>query len=147
MEKSVAELDFVALTARPYFPSPTHWEDEVLYFLMLDRFSDGAETNYLDNAGNLVAMAGTPLFSFAADVGNAVTTEADASAWRKAGGEFVGGTLAGPLPAFRVLVASRRDGYLGESHLSNKFLPRRPIMVTAYRTFSTSILGSARVRT
>ena len=26
-----------------YFPSPVDWRDEVLYFLLVDRFSDGRE--------------------------------------------------------------------------------------------------------
>ena len=46
-ERSVADIDLRALTARAFFPSPVAWEDEVLYFLMLDRFSDGRETGYL----------------------------------------------------------------------------------------------------
>jgi hypothetical protein len=54
-EKSLSELDLRALRAnRKYFPSPTHWEDEVIYFLLLDRFSDGKENLYRDNLGNLV---------------------------------------------------------------------------------------------
>ena len=27
-----------------YHPSPDSWQDEVVYFLLVDRFSDGAET-------------------------------------------------------------------------------------------------------
>jgi glycosidase len=35
----------VALPRRTeYFPSPVDWQDEVLYFLFVDRFSDGAES-------------------------------------------------------------------------------------------------------
>lgn len=39
-----------------YFPSPNDWRDEVLYFLLVDRFSDGAEASrpLLDRA-NLAA--------------------------------------------------------------------------------------------
>ncbi len=51
-EKSLAELDFTALTRRSYTPSPAAWEDQVLYFLMLDRFSDGREQGYRDNQGS-----------------------------------------------------------------------------------------------
>ena len=36
--QSIADLDIRRLTNRRYFPSPAAWEDEVLYFLMLDRF-------------------------------------------------------------------------------------------------------------
>ena len=28
---------------QPYYPSPVNWKDEVLYFLLVDRFSDGRE--------------------------------------------------------------------------------------------------------
>src|SRR5512136_3003359 len=34
----------VALPRRqPYYPSPVDWRDEILYFLLVDRFSDGQE--------------------------------------------------------------------------------------------------------
>src|SRR5262249_22803654 len=93
-EKSLSELNLGALKAnRQYFPSPTHWEDEVIYFLMLDRFSDGRENGCRDNLGN-VTTGDTPLFA-PADNGNAVRSEADAARWRQAGTRFVGGTLAG----------------------------------------------------
>ena len=62
-ERSVTELDLRALTARPFFPSPIAWEDEVLYFLMLDRFSDGRETGYRGNDGQMVVTGTTPRFS------------------------------------------------------------------------------------
>jgi glycosidase len=94
-EKSLTELDLKALTAaRQYLPSPRHWEDEVIYFLMLDRFSDGRERGYRDRAGHLVTDGSTPAFT-PADNGNAVRTEAEAARWRDAGTDFVGGTLAG----------------------------------------------------
>ena len=51
-EKSLNELDPKTLTAnRQYFPSPQHWEDEVIYFLMLDRFSDGQENHFATMPG------------------------------------------------------------------------------------------------
>src|SRR5262249_13020686 len=77
-----------------FFPSPLHWEDQVIYFLMVDRFSDGKENGFLDNRGKPVTTGSTPLFQ-PADNGNAVGTDADAAAWRDAGKIFVGGTLAG----------------------------------------------------
>ena len=43
IEKSLLELDFASLTRRKFTPSPAAWEDQVLYFLMLDRFSDGKD--------------------------------------------------------------------------------------------------------
>jgi glycosidase len=94
-EKSLSELDLKAITAnRQYFPSPRHWEDQVIYFLMLDRFSDGKENQYRDNAGSVVTTGTTPLFT-ATDRGNAVRNSTDAAKWRDAGTRFVGGTLAG----------------------------------------------------
>ncbi len=51
IEKSLLELDFASLTRRTFTPSPAAWEDQVLYFLLLDRFSDGKEKDgYRDNA-------------------------------------------------------------------------------------------------
>jgi glycosidase len=94
MEQRIADIDFNALTGRTFFPSPAAWEDEVLYFLMLDRFSDGNENAYLDNAGVLVTTGTTPAFQ-PADRGNATTTPADRQRWFDAGGRFVGGTLTG----------------------------------------------------
>jgi len=88
-ELSVAELDLRALTARSYFPSPIAWEDEVLYFLMLDRFSDGRETGYLGNDGSRVRSGTTPPFQ-SSDAGNAPR-----DAWVQAGQRFCGGTLRG----------------------------------------------------
>src|SRR5215213_10823225 len=37
--------DFLSRAQRngAYFPSPTDWRDEVLYFMLPDRFSDGGE--------------------------------------------------------------------------------------------------------
>ncbi|GAB4383395.1 MAG: hypothetical protein Kow00121_45190 [Elainellaceae cyanobacterium] len=45
------------------FPFPTAWEDQVSYFLMLDRFSDNQENGYQDNAGNLVRNGTTPMYT------------------------------------------------------------------------------------
>jgi glycosidase len=77
-----------------YFPSPTHWEDEVLYFMLVDRFSDGKENGFLDISGTPVTSGSTTIFT-AADNGNAVTNSADAQTWRDAGNVFVGGNLRG----------------------------------------------------
>lgn len=67
VEARIADIDLAALSAgRTYHPSPTAWEDEILYFLMLDRFSDGRERDYLANDGTAVAasaVATTPAFT------------------------------------------------------------------------------------
>jgi glycosidase len=94
VEKSLKELDLSALTNRSFTPSPAAWEDQVLYFLMLDRFSDGREQGYRDNDGKPVTGGSTPLFQ-PGDGGNAVQNEADAARWRDAGGGWTGGTLKG----------------------------------------------------
>ena len=36
VEKSLLDLDFASLTRRKSTPSPAAWEDQVLYFLLLD---------------------------------------------------------------------------------------------------------------
>lgn len=94
VERSLSELDLTALSHRPFHPSPPAWEDQVLYFLMLDRFSDGSENNYRDNNGLPVAGGTTPAFR-PEDAGNAVQNEHDARRWRDAGGRWVGGNLKG----------------------------------------------------
>ncbi|OUL28565.1 alpha-amylase family glycosyl hydrolase [Nostoc sp. 106C] len=61
------------------FPSPATWRDEILYFLLPDRFSDGRENQ-------------RPLF----DRTNAEQYKAkDKSTWMKGGKKFQGGTLKG----------------------------------------------------
>ena len=99
---SVCEIDFAALRGQlpdrehrvtsKYHPSPAAWEDQVLYFLMLDRFSDGREDGLRD--GKSSGKPGTPLFK-ASDDGNAVGSAAAAAAWSEAGGGWCGGTLSG----------------------------------------------------
>ncbi len=60
----IADIDMDGVVSgRTYTPSPVAWEDKVFYFLMVDRFSDGKETGYLDNEGRKVTGKGTPLFS------------------------------------------------------------------------------------
>ena len=94
VEKSLKDLNLSLLTDRQFFPSPAAWEDEVLYFMMLDRFSDGKEKGYRDNDGNIVNNGTTPLFK-PEDADSAVLSEQDAGTWREAGGKWVGGTLKG----------------------------------------------------
>ncbi|HED17419.1 MAG TPA: alpha-amylase [Gammaproteobacteria bacterium] len=94
MEIRLSEIDFTSLTRRNFFPSPASWADEVLYFMLLDRFSDGNENLYRDIDGQFVTTGATPPFQDS-DNGNAVQNEADAKNWRDAGARFVGGTLKG----------------------------------------------------
>ena len=76
------------------FPSPSDWEDEVLYFLMLDRFSDGNEKNYMDNENNMVKHGSTDKYELHNN-SNAVNNESNAQHWRENGELFVGGNLRG----------------------------------------------------
>jgi len=94
VEKSLRELDMRSLTRRLYTPSPVAWEDQVLYFLMLDRFSDGREQGFRGNDGGVVRGGVTPLFQ-PGESGNAIQTADDAARWRLAGGGWVGGNLKG----------------------------------------------------
>lgn len=95
MEKTLERIDFQQLySQRKYSPSPMAWEDQVIYFLMLDRFSDGNESGYRDNNGNLVTGGSSQMFH-AEDNGNAVKSEEDARKWREAGQKWVGGTIKG----------------------------------------------------
>jgi glycosidase len=90
----VIDLGLQDLLAGPFTASPSAWEDQVLYFLLIDRFSDGNEAGYRDNSGNQVTGGSTPLFQ-PSDTGTAVGTDADAAQWRAAGAGWVGGSLAG----------------------------------------------------
>lgn len=81
--------------SKTFHPSPLAWEDQLLYFLLPDRFSDGNEKGYKDIDGRPVDTGTTPPFQSPQDNGNAITTEQDAAKWRAAGTVFVGGTLKG----------------------------------------------------
>ena len=92
--QSVRDIDWKSLTEKTFHPSPGAWEDQVLYFLLVDRFSDGNEKGVLDNAGKPSETGKTPLF-YPADENNAVDTLAKAAKWRDAGNTWVGGNLKG----------------------------------------------------
>lgn len=94
-ETSLAAVDFEELTRdRRYHASPAAWEDELLYFLFVDRFSDGRESGgFADLDGTPVggdATRPTPLFEFPEDAGNA-----EWQTWFTAGRSWCGGNLAG----------------------------------------------------
>jgi glycosidase len=90
VEKSLLELDFASLTRRKFTPSPSAWEDQVLYFLLLDRFSDGNEKDgFRDVSGRPVQSGSTPLYR-PDDAGRI-----DYESWFRAGGGWQGGTLKG----------------------------------------------------
>lgn len=91
--RRLTDLDWSAVLAGPHHPSPSSWADQVLYFFLLDRFSDGNEDGVADPDG-VPGSGSTPLFT-PADTGSAVATESDAAQWRAAGVRWNGGTLAG----------------------------------------------------
>jgi glycosidase len=93
VEKRISEIDLSKKT-KNFYPSPVAWEDEVIYFMMVDRFSDGKEKGYKDNDGSPV-NSGTTLRYTNEDAGNATRTASDRKQWFEAGNTFVGGTLKG----------------------------------------------------
>src|SRR5512138_2048610 len=89
IEKSLLDLDFASLTRRTFTPSPAAWEDQVLYFLLLDRFSDGKEKGGHREDGRPVEAGATPLY------GPEDPGRVDYDTWLRAGGRWQGGTLKG----------------------------------------------------
>ena len=90
IERSLLDLDFASLTRRTFTPSPAAWEDQVLYFLLLDRFSDGQEKDgYRDNEDRPVSTGATPLHR------RGENGRVDYDTWFSAGNGWQGGTLAG----------------------------------------------------
>ncbi|KAF1808013.1 alpha-amylase [Eremomyces bilateralis CBS 781.70] len=79
---------------RIYHPSPSNWEDQVLYFLLPDRFSDGNERGYHSSSSQFESTSQTPLFQ-PSDAGNAVRNPQDEALWQEAGVRFAGGTITG----------------------------------------------------
>lgn len=93
--KQLSQLNLKSYKAnKTFYPSPTAWEDQVFYFMMLDRFSDGKEDGYKDINGNIVSNNGTRSFT-PEDQNNAVKTPRDAVEWQAAGVKYVGGNLQG----------------------------------------------------
>ncbi len=90
IEKSLLHIDFATLTARKYTASPAAWEDQVVYFLLVDRFSDGNERGgYRDDNANPVLSGTTPLYT-EDDPGRI-----DYDDWLRAGNTWQGGTIEG----------------------------------------------------
>jgi glycosidase len=88
--RSIAEVDFASLTQRRYTPSPDCWADQVLYFLMVDRFSDGNERGgYRDVQGQVVTTGATRLAT-RDDIGSVPYSQ-----WLDGAAGWQGGTLKG----------------------------------------------------
>jgi len=84
---SLNDIEIRKLSAKKFTPSPLAWEDQVLYFLMLDRFSDNNEAGFSENGA-------TTLFA-ATDNGNAIINDQESQNWQDAGNNWVGGKLEG----------------------------------------------------
>ena len=79
--KSIKDFDLNQITKdKEYFPSPREWEDQTLYFLMVDRFSNGQEQNLYDPEK---------------DYENALQSEDKKKEQLEAGDKWNGGTLQG----------------------------------------------------
>jgi len=90
IERSLLDIDFASLRRRAFTPSPAAWEDQVLYFLLVDRFSDGNESGgHRDNEGRPATVGSTPLYT----PGNPGRVSYEE--WLKAGSSWQGGTLGG----------------------------------------------------
>jgi len=90
VEKSLLDIDFAALTRGPFTPSPAAWEDQVLYFLMIDRFSDGNEKGgYSDASGRAVESGLTPMYQ------GESAARVNYDTWFRAGRGWQGGTIRG----------------------------------------------------
>ncbi len=96
IEQRLDRIDLAALCiGRTFHPSPVSWDDEVLYFLFLDRFSDAQEYDgFADVHGTAIGAdatgRSTPLFNLERDAGRAPRQE-----WFESGKGWCGGTLAG----------------------------------------------------
>jgi glycosidase len=88
----------LTLTAKDkyFFPFPEAWEDEVLYFLLPDRFSNNTERDYRDIHNNLMTTGTTPLYR-PEDKGNALSDEKSWVKWMTAGSDFVVGNIRGTI--------------------------------------------------
>jgi glycosidase len=88
--QSVTQINWESLTQRKkYTPSPAAWEDQVFYFLMLDRFSNGEESDYRGNDGRTVISGTIPPFQ----PGQA--NNVNRQTWEIQGQGWQGGTLKG----------------------------------------------------
>jgi glycosidase len=109
--KSIAEIDFASLIQRQYMPSPDCWADQILYFLMLDRFSDGNERGgYRDSQDQPVTTGTTPLAT-SGDIGSVPYWQ-----WLSEAPGWQGGTLKG-LNSKLGLTPAGSDGDLDQSRL------------------------------
>ena len=96
--KSVHDPEVVKLLSgaanRVHHPSPLAWEDQLLYFLLPDRFSNNKETGFYSNDGTPVTAGSTPTYTNS-DRDGVLANAREKKDWLNAGGRFVGGTIKG----------------------------------------------------
>ncbi|ORY13410.1 glycoside hydrolase superfamily [Clohesyomyces aquaticus] len=93
-DKSVREaISHAPANKQKYYSSPSAWEDEQLYFLLPDRFSDGSEDGVRDADDQPVT--GKVLAFKRTDNSNAIHPPNDPNTWQQAGKVFQGGNLRG----------------------------------------------------
>ena len=130
-----AFVNRVALPRRQRaYASPADWRDEIIYFLLPDRFSDGQEQTrpLLDPANRQAARPAG--FHW--------------NNWAESGGaRWQGGTIAGVTSKLAYLAATRCHRRYGSVRSSSSARPTTVITGTRSRIFSTSIRGSAHART
>ncbi|MDF7801338.1 alpha-amylase family glycosyl hydrolase [Pontiellaceae bacterium B1224] len=96
IEFSLDQVNLSEMTrGRSYYPSPASWDDEVLYFLFVDRFSDGCEYGGFGDVegqavGGPTGDRSTARFIFPDD-----SHTAERESWFEAGRTWCGGTLSG----------------------------------------------------
>jgi glycosidase len=90
IERALADIDWPGYQKGPFTPSPVVWEDQTLYFLLVDRFSNGREKSYLGNNGKRATGGTTPPFEPANDA-----YTADYEQWKNQGDRWQQGTLNG----------------------------------------------------
>jgi Alpha amylase, catalytic domain len=115
-----------------FFPSPADWRDEVIYFLLPDRFSDGQENGRARLDRSNLAAARPEGFRF--------------DQWAQSGGDrYQGGTIAGITSKLDYL---RNLGVttLWSARPSNSAGTSTPSMVMRSRTSLRSIRDSVRGR-
>lgn len=79
--QSVEDINWQELRNKSFWPSPEAWQDQVMYFLLIDRFSNAQES---------------PENQFRPDqIDSAIQNEEEAAHWRDAGYTYCGGTLKG----------------------------------------------------
>ncbi len=78
--RSINEVNLQEITKdREYYKSPENWEDEVLYFLLVDRFSNGSESDLYNHT----------------DYQNVLYNKESEKMWEEFGDKWNGGTLNG----------------------------------------------------